>query len=883
MPFRIADIIKQFNRSETVTTEDFFFALDSADINHVVSGMSTSLGLNDQGVTGLTANIRFIVDDIRNLDASILDDVGSDGNGDPVLATGDIVRVIEFDRRNDSYRADGTQGATYQILFSASNTGNAGRGENSQTPYGQKGVIVFNEFDQSFYGYQGATWEQIGSGRVDGNENSYLFKSGGAATGDNQIARISNTRVGVSSSLEITGDIVLNATGNYVQFPSGLRQEVPYRYSYGSTKPATAITGDKWFNAGVGLELTYLGNEEGWVAINVGAPGPTGNTGEQGSVSDKGMTGATGLVGPTGEQGPTGDPGPQGLTGMTGMSGATGATGVSGSTGDDAGVAYEFTTGSVAGSNAGAGKWTYSSNGNLEIHVRNIDNSNISDYFDNAGSSGSIFLKGNGTNTFHGARYTTSWNFVAANGGNGKYIITPDGSTFGNGSFSDSQDTRIYYVREGLDGTDGQPGSVGPTGDPGLRGNTGLTGQTGMTGTIGTVTIWDQDTTSFKEYNSPKGIKFLRPRQSGPVVITAPGATSGSTADVNIDLQHDVLTGRTHDSPDMDISRSTGRHYGMGRKVLTVNEAGQVVFSYLRPYDIFTSDEFVFGIISRELSFSDQIGQGPGYSSTIPILVSSHGYTFGMTQGSAPNEIKAVLEKTRYAHIEVGPFVPITGGATFTYKDRVTGAVENVPMDVGGNGFTASSDIVSYIPSSGGQRPCLESYGETDFTYPYTTKDVTFSTFSTESGGVSSQTTIKYQGKNLILSGTTASQGLTGGQIYTLNHPDGSQTDPQEDSLTQSNVRNGQTIEYSTQEGEFIYFCFPKSYLDTASQIGYYELVITDSSGLPRTNEFTNISGSDGSTFENEADFAEPYYLFCSRQANLAGQEGTITLSFNIE
>ena len=67
MPFRIPDILKQLNRTKNVTKEDFFFAIDSADINHVISGKSTELGLNTAGVTGLTANIRFIVDDLVNL------------------------------------------------------------------------------------------------------------------------------------------------------------------------------------------------------------------------------------------------------------------------------------------------------------------------------------------------------------------------------------------------------------------------------------------------------------------------------------------------------------------------------------------------------------------------------------------------------------------------------------------------------------------------------------------------------------------------------------------------------------------------------------------------------------------------------------------------
>jgi hypothetical protein len=50
---------------------------------------------------------------------------------------------------------------------------------------------------------------------------------------------------------------------------------------------------------------------------------------------------------------------------------------------------------------------------------------------------------------------------------------------------------------------------------------------------------------------------------------------------------------------------------GRGRKVLTVNETtGSVVFDYLKPYDIFEDGEFLFGILSRELSLNSTIGSG---------------------------------------------------------------------------------------------------------------------------------------------------------------------------------------------------------------------------------------------------------------------------------
>lgn len=40
------------------------------------------------------------------------------------------------------------------------------------------------------------------------------------------------------------------------------------RYTIGVVQPTTAAEGDKWFNTTIGLELTYLGDETGWVAVN---------------------------------------------------------------------------------------------------------------------------------------------------------------------------------------------------------------------------------------------------------------------------------------------------------------------------------------------------------------------------------------------------------------------------------------------------------------------------------------------------------------------------------------------------------------------------------------------------------------------------------------
>lgn len=868
MPFRIADILKQLNRAENVTKEDFFFALDSADVNSVVSGSSNQLGLNNTGVTGLTANIRFIVDDIYSLHPSILQDVGAS------LGTGDIIRVVEGVKRDatNTFNTYGENGATYEILMSAGNTGNAAnRGENSQTPYGQKGIIVFNEFEQSFYGYQGNTWEQIGSGRVDGDTNSYLFKdASGAATGDNQITRISDTRVGVSSSLEVTGDIVLNETGNYVQFPSGLTQEVPYRYSYGPVGPATAITGDKWFSTEVGLELTYLGNGEGWVALNVGAVGPTGDQGDPGGVSDKGMTGATGLTGMTGEAGPQGVTGITGFTGSTGMTGMTGMTGAVGPQGADAGFEYKF----LAAGSIGAGKWKYETSTKIRLSKTDNQSANIDAYLAESGNSGTVLFKKDGSNTLHGARYNSAWTNNV-----GYYEINIEGSTFGQGTFENDDITRVYYLRDGDKGLQGLPGTPGDDGNPGADGVTGATGMTGMTGTIGTVQVFDRSQSSGNEnvsVNAPETIKFTTTTNNQSAVKFGISENSG-VATIALDLTDPAgaNTGVTHDSPNLSSSFE-----GLGRKVLTVNQAGNVVFDYLRPFDIFTDAEFTFGIVSKQLSLNNTLGEGTRITGSKTLVMGEGGFTFGGTD-SIYNEAA-----TRFALIQVSPFVPmIENGCTLEYKDRNTGNATLLPMTVpSGGGFTAGLDF--HQINVGGVSACLAP--PAGASYPYTTEQVTFK----PTDGISTPTAnISFIYANNVMAGVTSNLNVSGPQIFFMNkiNAAGSQnldSSPSKQLISQSTLLNsGDSRTYNTLDLQYIYYCIPKSYLASSDiNRNAYELEIT----RYNPGDFTSscvLLQTEGVDYnrENEKNFSEEFNIYRTINTNIAGSEnGPITLTFKL-
>lgn len=846
MPFRIPDILKQLNRTKNVTREDFFFAVDSADINHVISGKSSELGLNSAGVTGLTANIRFIVDDIYNLDATILQDVGGGHSGS--VGTGDIVRVVESGRRLATIRAnDGLTGSTYEILFSAGNTGNAGRGGDSQTPYGQKGIIVFSELDSTFYGYQGNTWEQLGSGRVGGDENSYLFRNAaGEATGDNQLTRISNTRLGVAGSLEVTGDIVLNDTGNYVQFPSGLTQGVPYRYTYGVTAASTAIMGDKWFNTDVGLELTYLGLDEGWVAINVGTPGPTGPDGIPGTDTDgqKGNTGVTGMTGMTGMTGIDGVQGQTGLTGLTGVTGMTGMTGMTGDQGAPSGMPYDYTT----ATNVSDGQWNYlPGNSVIRISGTASNGANIEPILIAAGTTGTIsFIQSSDSTVQTLARYSQ-----IASIGNNKYNITLDGTTFGSGLITNGEGTRFTLTKDGEDGIQGPQGETGIDGGDGSQGETGIDGLVGPTGNVGY--IGDSTGTTFMQ--NPRDIVFKSIFTGSPLnVIGVRDAGAGITFTTKIDIIGPNASGIGHASPNMKNSFA-----GTGRKILVLLEDGSTTFENLRPYDIFTDAELTFGL--KRFVVSSTVNWSAVNAASTQIKMRPQGAGFTMGSGSY-----------RYGKIEFQPLVAAVG-ASFEYNNVLTNSSKTIGMTLAAGGTSAYVDL--------GELPVQVVLPSTS-SYPYTTtENLTFS--GIDAGGDIDTSNLTLTFANDRLYGLSAGANVSGSELNSLRRPES----PSEsdvigngtgiDTKSQQSLKAIDQVSYQSIAGQYLYYAFPKSYLNkNAGNEGYYanRLAFLSSGGNDITNTFVQSSAPLGTTWSNDQGFEEEYVIYRSENTNIANSVG---------
>ena len=328
---RIADVLEQINREKNVTGSGFFSLVHSGNIDFSVKGIvgtDTSRYDSANGGATLQANspygTKYIV---ANTATWTTWAACGGGNHDcpTSLGNGDIVQ-----RGNNPYTAGNEP---WQVYLSVAN---------SRTP---AGTIVFNEYDNKVYYYDGTNWVVVGSGSSGflGSDNPLV--TGYPLTFDGGMTWSSKGLSGAG----ITGDRLLVATGpasdpfrNYVRF------------------------GDAWIQTGVvGIGQGAKG-DQGIQGVtgptgSIGATGATGVTGvgltavsidangnlqakyvmPNGAFSDfftigyvKGTTGATGATGSIGATGATG------VTGAIGVTGATGATGARGASGSYAGLAY---------------------------------------------------------------------------------------------------------------------------------------------------------------------------------------------------------------------------------------------------------------------------------------------------------------------------------------------------------------------------------------------------------------------------------------------------------------------------------------------------------------------------------------------------------------
>ena len=272
---------------------------------------------------------------------------------------------------------------------------------------------------------------------------------------------------------------------------NGQTGDVVYaNFTAGTTAPASANTGDFWFETDTSLLYSYVwdGVTLSWIQLSGrdGATGPQGATGAAGesvgyTAGNTAPTGSntgdfwfetdTGLyyanvwdgstlawVQLTGSRGATGATGPQGDQGIQGATGATGATGPQGATGND-GTSVGYTAGNTAPTSANTGDfWLETDTGLYYAYV--WDGSTLG-WLQISGPRGETGATGPQGATGNDG---TSVGYTAGN-------TAPVG--MGTGDFWYENDTGLYYanVWDGstlgwlqISGQDGAAGATGATG-----------------------------------------------------------------------------------------------------------------------------------------------------------------------------------------------------------------------------------------------------------------------------------------------------------------------------------------------------------------------------------------------------------------------------------
>ena len=297
MPVAISAILEQENRIQNVTG-DFFPLIDSANINFKVDGI---FGLDTTRYDSTGSPVTTY--DAKYIYTIIGDFQPSESAWDITMPAG--MGVNDIIRRNNG---------VWELFTDVSN------------PKTNKGIVVYNKYDNKVYFYNGADWIPVSTSAFFGvtGANLVQFPTGMSGAG-------------------VTGDRLLVATGpasdpfrNYVRF------------------------GNAWVQTGV---VGIGGGVQG-------SPGSQGVTGATGTNGTNGANGANGVTGATGTNGTNGANGADGFTGATGNTGATGTVGPRGTTGQAGGLPYLWTA--VANTNITSGVISVINTTGFNIHKDDI-------------------------------------------------------------------------------------------------------------------------------------------------------------------------------------------------------------------------------------------------------------------------------------------------------------------------------------------------------------------------------------------------------------------------------------------------------------------------------------------------------------------------------
>lgn len=561
MPFRVTDIIQPSNSEiNKFSNSGFLQALDVTEINTAIAGFQSQLGITSGTDLSTIANIgsyKWIVDNPADLPAAINTDIGVQAGDNTIVAgTGDIIRTVR-----EIYRDD--RGYTFEVLFYASNTGDRDTGlDNANTPFGTKGTIVFNTSDSKYYGYSGVTyggresgWEEVGTG---------------------------------------------------------------IKYTRGITAPQDPAVGEKWFETRTAIEFTYLGEEEGWVAVNVaaGATGSAGTPGAQGATGF-GFTAAriSGNDLLINRMDSAGTP----LTPAENLGRVVGRDGV-----PFARYRLENLNAPQPAGPMIPGRMTIQGIGNqpsgfglapkITLSLRDASGLTLTDYWTSVSDDASGYL--------YIVSEATADNYAIFE----YYRRTLDTST-GQGGLSIALDTTKLYPSGNLIGISADlsagagssysvyaipKGQVGPQGETGEDGLPGQDGPTGATGSVGNIAVFRSVGGALQETfavgpNTPSSfptdatidtIRFKPAWENGVLKMSGSSAQAGASGDVvniRMEVGGETGTGITRDvNPD---SWATSNDY-VSRKFMFLDEYGHATFGYIQVGDIFAEQDLRLSISS---------------------------------------------------------------------------------------------------------------------------------------------------------------------------------------------------------------------------------------------------------------------------------------------
>jgi hypothetical protein len=120
-------------------------------------------------------------------------------------------------------------------------------------------------------------------------------------------------------------------------------------------------------------------------------------------------------------------------------------------------------------------------------------------------------------------------------------------------------------------------------------------------------------------------------------------------------------------------------------------------------------------------------------------------------------------------------------------------------------------------------------------------------------------------------------------EINDPSGPAGLETDPSKRLVSQNTLRGaGDDRTYEAADGQFLYYCLPKSYLASASSRNAYELEITDTSPGDKTEAFVLLQEptADYNRGPNIKGYTEEYLVYKSINSNLPNP--TLTLTFKL-